>query len=373
MKNALVVKKAKKSAKSKESPQQLLQKLQKKVESLRKEQEKCEKALNEDLTFYAEQIFPKQKEFCELLKTQIELLYPYLKSKKQFSKKERGHLKSILLSLFEKRAIFQQADEPIDPFLDKIFKELTGYSNQEAKLSEFEEFKSSLEEECAKYGMDVDLSDITMDGSQQDLFEKVFDSIGDAKEKFFEEENSRPKSKKQLEKEQRAQEVADLQKKEISTVYKQLAKIFHPDLEEDPALKIEKEALMKKLTVAYEERDLQTLLELEMRWLTQDKVYNENQIKIYTQVLKEQIGALEGELYMKFQHPRYFPLHSFVSYEWKKGSRVLEEALLELLQQMNAHKKTLKNLQHKEPAEEVRSLIQSQSAYEALQQVWFLD
>ena len=43
-----------------------------------------------------------------------------------------------------------------------------------------------------------------------------------------------------------------------------LAKMLHSDLETDETLKLEREELMKKVTAAYQDKDLNTLLKLEI-------------------------------------------------------------------------------------------------------------
>src|SRR5262249_32289123 len=53
----------------------------------------------------------------------------------------------------------------------------------------------------------------------------------------------------------------------VAIIYKQLARVLHPDLEGDGGRRKEKLQLMQELTEAYRQRDLHTLLRLEMQWI----------------------------------------------------------------------------------------------------------
>lgn len=59
----------------------------------------------------------------------------------------------------------------------------------------------------------------------------------------------------------------EMQEKGINSIYKQLTKVFHPDLEHDSAQKAHKEELMKRLTTAYKSNDLYALVILAMEWM----------------------------------------------------------------------------------------------------------
>jgi hypothetical protein len=133
----------------------------------------------------------------------------------------------------------------------------------------------------------------------------------------------KPKSIKQLEKEKRDKEIEDTKNKSISIIYKQLAKILHPDLERDENLRIEKEEYMKQLNVAYKKKDIHTLLKLELMWIHKvenaDNKLTDDKLKIYIEVLTEQVRELEENEYNIIQHPRYESLHKlvYISYQIK--------------------------------------------------------
>lgn len=87
---------------------------------------------------------------------------------------------------------------------------------------------------------------------------------------------------------------------------------MHPDLEQDPAAKEKKSALMQEVTAAHARRDLLALLRLEMEWVDSDNTgaaaASDETLDAYTHVLREQAAELEGALSELPLHPRYEPL-----------------------------------------------------------------
>jgi hypothetical protein len=94
----------------------------------------------------------------------------------------------------------------------------------------------------------------------------------------------------------------------LRTVYRQLASALHPDRETDPAERARKTALMSEANAAYERRDLVTLLHLRLRaeHLDAGTVANlaKEKIAALTVLLKEQVGALEHDLWTLEQQVR---------------------------------------------------------------------
>ena len=295
MQNALIIKKIKKQKQPLNQFQKTFNKLKKKIESLKKEQEQHTSTLDTYLAFHNKHITPAKKHFLDLCKKEAKLLYKHYKAKEFFSKKERTAIKKMILNrldtLFNANAI-EESDEE----LSIILKEIVGNDYENRQEEEFASFKAKTEQLFEENGIDLDLSDLSeKDGeaafferlrssTTEELFEKLFDQIRG-------ETPPEMKSKKQLEEEKQEAELAFLQKKGISSLYKQLAKLFHPDLEQDPIRKKEKEDLMKVLTHAYKTADLHTLLSLEITWLGQSKEHiktrTDDQLKMYNKVLQK--------------------------------------------------------------------------------------
>ncbi|MCF2502302.1 hypothetical protein L0663_02845 [Dyadobacter sp. CY107] len=98
---------------------------------------------------------------------------------------------------------------------------------------------------------------------------------------------------------QEAKQLAEQQKttKSVRTVYMDLVKAFHPDLEKDEAEKLRKTDIMQQVTQAYQENNLLKLLKLqiELDRIDQDELENlsKNQLNYYNKVLKQQVEELE--------------------------------------------------------------------------------
>jgi hypothetical protein len=80
-------------------------------------------------------------------------------------------------------------------------------------------------------------------------------------------------------------------------IYMELVKEFHPDREKDELEKERKTLLMHRITESYEKDDLFELLRLRLELLGTDFEHsNDEQLKHYVKLLKQQINELEGEL-----------------------------------------------------------------------------
>ncbi|WP_018342185.1 hypothetical protein [Cytophaga aurantiaca] len=82
-------------------------------------------------------------------------------------------------------------------------------------------------------------------------------------------------------------------KKSIRAIYIDLIKTFHPDTEQDADKKSEKEEISKKITEAYGNNDLYTLLNLETQFLEQQT----NRLQgMKTETLKSYLAMLDNQI-----------------------------------------------------------------------------
>ena len=349
--------------------QKTFQARKKKLESLQKKCVQCVKVMDKHLDFYQKELYPKEKEVVELCKKEIKLLTPYLTDKKNFNKEKRNSIKYVILDLFEQIEHLEGYMQ-LDDELSQIYETCKGSSFQEEEGVEFEEFKKSLEDFFSKQGNSVDLSSVEMNGSQEEILEKIFESL--ASQQAFTppemETKSSGKSKKQIEKERKAIEKEALQKKAIGVIYKQLAKAFHPDLEQDPVLKLQKQVLMKKLTAAYEAEDLYTILRLEVEHLdmseSQKKNHTDEHLKTYNQILQSQIEMLESELVNIPLKPQYHVLNSYNQYFWEVGDFCLTEVQRTLQKCLKEHRQAIRKLESAHPLPLIYALIKNQEQRE---------
>jgi len=97
-----------------------------------------------------------------------------------------------------------------------------------------------------------------------------------------------------------AEQAEAARKRTISVIYKQLAKVLHPDLESDPVKREQKHHLMQELTAAYKQGDLHTLLRLELSWIHREEDdldrLTDEKIKVYIELLNKQVADLRQEV-----------------------------------------------------------------------------
>jgi hypothetical protein len=291
-------------------------KLTQKIEKLQKEIEKKKLQFDAALKMYGNDIHPTQTEIAKERRLLIILLWDVYKSK-SFSKTDLRHLKEIVrhnLQIF----IDEQESMGLDDTMSKIFKELEGVSYDDMMNEEKEEARKEMERMFKQAKFDVDLSDIDIADSEAmaKLMAEAHEKMAEKAEQDFEKKQKRDAKKKktgkQVEYEKLEAAAEELKSKNISTIYKQLAKLFHPDLEQDEERKAEKVILMQELTAAYEAKNLHALLSLELKWIHNENDHLESltdeKLAIYLQILKEQAKELDYEKNTVFQQPQYSAL-----------------------------------------------------------------
>lgn len=100
----------------------------------------------------------------------------------------------------------------------------------------------------------------------------------------------------------------EMEKKSISELYKELAKLIHPDLEQDEAIRYRKEQLMKELTAAKEKEDVHAMLFIKQKadvinkTSSSEKTYSLQLLKLYNNSMKKKLDALKRQLQQKIFH-----------------------------------------------------------------------
>lgn len=323
--NSLLIKSTKKPL---SKSQATFNRLIKKVEKIQRSIKETESLLNEGLLYYHEKVRPTEKKMIEKLIECIPVFYSYYKnSRKNFTKKQQEILKQLIQSLITDLKRYVMPFE-LSKEITNIIADLEGVDYQKIQVGEMELIKDSLCNYAKEQGLDIDLSTIDPNSSKEELIRNLQKAIFEAVENKSTEEfdpkvdqhfnsqydskNGKKKSKKQLQKELKIKELEEIQKKGLSKIYKQLARSLHPDLERDLKVKAEKEELMKKVTVAYENQDLHTLLSLEITWMNRTATNQielaEEQLSVYNALLNDQIESLQEELDCLIDHPRYFDI-----------------------------------------------------------------
>ncbi|TDH19701.1 hypothetical protein EXU57_22610 [Segetibacter sp. 3557_3] len=351
--NALVIVKQNGESLSKE--QQNFNRLIRKIDVLRTELAKVKKDLSDGLTFYATYIHPLEQQLLEMQKEAVRLLVPFTRYTKSLSRHEKGMLKDFLIDQLDQIQLFE---EKLDPELGQIFYELNGFTDDDALQLKFERVKSEIRSMFHRMGYDVDLQKLHKDMSEEELIatvreiqENVEQSAGEHRRTKANEAHTQQKRKASL--------LNQLRTTNLSAMYKQLAKMLHPDLEQDEDRKVEKETLMKQLTTAYNNNDLHTMLSLEITWMETAKKQNPSashqKIKLYNRALREQVKELENELYQVKQHPRYHPV---MRYEHTNGFGINLKATKRALEsKLGGMRASVKQLQGKQAMLEVKAIL----------------
>lgn len=324
------------------SHQKTFNRLIKTVQNLQAKQKATIRDIDLALQFYYDTIKPNEAVLSQHLIERIKIAYQLYKTPKALAKRDRELFKMWLTAEIKQVcSMNEQSQMPDD--IKKIFKEITGSHYEEDLAADIEMLQNKFQNE---FGMDVDLSDIDLQGSQDDILRNIFFKMGQAA--FQKKENSQEprKTKKQLEKESKRQAIIDMQTKSLQTMYKQLVRVLHPDLERDNQKRIWKEELMKKLTVAYEKNDLYSLLTIEMEWMNactgKVRSQTDEDLKIYNAILKDQIKELQMNIDMLFMHPRNLPIQKFYANGFDGISSLKKKA--------TALKKFIKEIQDTLPA-----------------------
>jgi hypothetical protein len=300
----LVISKSKNKILSKEEI--AFNKFSQQIESLRKQIENDQKKFDKLSNYFSASVTPAQTSLGNDLILFVKALYAIYKDGK-LSKVNQKKVKGVILSNLNNA--FQYII-PTDE-IKSIYDDLSPTTLDEESAEELNLIKKMMEGMFqSEFGMNVDLSDTEMNE------ESMARKIAEMKKQYESEQEERnknhakrKKSKKEIELEIKNKQAEDLQKKNIRSIYLSLAKMLHPDLETDESLKFDREELMKKVTAAYQEKDLHTLLKLEIEIIHKQSEnldhLTDEKLKFLNSALKEQVIELKDELTLLRSHPRY--------------------------------------------------------------------
>lgn len=320
----------------------------KKVESLQRDVVTYTRQLEDIMTYYVKQVMPISEKKRAVEKTLLSLFNDFLLRPKFLRPREKKILKNIMRNILNPflNSNFQEPDADIKKFFQAVY----GRSYEEVKAEEFEGLKMDMKTMFDNMGVEMDMDPFKHNMSEEDMAryvhemkEKMRMQVKDAR--LNSTEATKHESKRQL-KERLAEEARN---KSISSIYKTLAKTLHPDLERDESKRGAKEELMKQVTAAYQNKDLHTLLKLELNVLHNeeqhtDKLSNEK-IIAYNDLLREQIEELQTQISMLPEHPKYQLLLQFVNYPEELFHLNLRNKIIELKDDTASMRESLHALQ----------------------------
>jgi hypothetical protein len=295
--------------------QQTFRNLLAKVDSLRASIDSEEERLDAALSFYAAEVAPRLGRQAVLRKDLVRALAPYLNETLFPRKQERLEMKELIQELLDEIAKTEKGLTDID--LREVYGVVHGVSYAEHERKTLAAVKENLERMYAEAGLAADFSELDSAANEADFMAKAEEltaRVRKLKEAETDAARCHDHSKHSTGDEQlRAAE--EFQKQSVAKIYKQLARVLHPDLERDSERQKQKVELMQELTVAFRQNDLHTLLRLEMQWIENEggdiEHLTNEKLAVYNQVLAGQVEGLERRLQDMALHQRYRPIVFF--------------------------------------------------------------
>lgn len=338
--------------------QQTFNKLIKRIEALEHEIESEQEKLIRLLDYYHKEIYPIEVKNADFNITLAMALGNATKVIK-FTKKQKEHITEVIVGLCDNAF---QCKEPTNA-QEEFYDQWSGTSYQELKDYQQQETKEDIVDILNNiYGLDIDLDDFddTPEGYARMQAELKL-HLEQAQEK--KQQTKRKKSPKQQDK-AAALKLEELSRiKNIRSVYIALAKVLHPDTEVDETLKAEKEEIMKKVTSAYEKKDLSALLKLEIAWVHKTTEHLEkltdDKLKIYISALKEQAAQLEREKQELCIHPRYNDVSDYAYMPEKEAMKTIINSRAHLRQVQQDLKKYISVFEQTNSKKQILEFVDS--------------
>jgi hypothetical protein len=293
----------------------LFNKLTAKIESLENLIVQDNLTFDKLLRYYSDEI-PKHLLHQANLQFQLAQTFGRVSAEYKFSKKQLSLFQVAILDLCNQAFKEFEPTQEQEEFYNK-------WSNTSYR-EELENEKAFINEELSEFlnnnfGIDVDLTGF--DGSPESYMK-----LDEEVKKKTQQESQRPNKSARRTSRETAKKVEEvLKNKTLRSIYITLVKILHPDVVQDPVQKAEKEDLMKQVTIAYDQKDLSTLLRLEMEWIHKITEFPEHiadeKLRIYISALKERVAALELQRKTQRHHPRFMKIRRYVNLPEKYAIR----------------------------------------------------
>ena len=346
--------------------QKAFNRLTQRIEKLCKEMEEEQERLDIINEHYRKALFPLDEQLGRQ-KMDMALLLHDSAVKFKYSYQQNETIKNVMLYLLG--GAFQQTSPNEEEVAIYNYWADVSY-DEELKMAQ-DDLKAAMTDELKyKHGVDIDLSDFedSPEGNAQ-FQERLQEEL---EKKRVEEEfrfANKKKSKKQIEKEAIQKEEEATQLKSIRNIYIALAKVLHPDANNSVA-HAKKDELMKKVTKAYAEKDLSTLLKLEMEWAASEKnninTLSDSRLKLYIASLKAQVKELEAEKYAMWSHPKYRFISRWIPSTQKAAIRSINKIKKELAQMLNFQKQDYAYLKFNQTKRGILDFAESVEEYAGL-------
>lgn len=248
---------------------------------------------------------------------------------KAFKRPEKKKLKYIITDICDELLV----EEPSD--LVKMLHDKYSELSFEEKNQAATHMMRSMAEDL--FGFDID-EDVDIN-SPEDLFAHLDEKMHEEDQRIERQKETRgntgrKQTAKQIAKEQREKAEQQEVQKSLQTVYRKLAADLHPDREPDTEERARKTELMQRANIAYNNKDLLQLLELQLEIEQIDSAHinamSDRQLQHYLKILKEQSQELEQAIAEELlRYGREFAA-SYLSRPPKKAMSEMAQDLKEL-------------------------------------------
>lgn len=340
--------------------QKKFDRLLRKVETLRAERGRTTARWDAFVKIYQERIHPEERRMLARRKQVVLLLAAQWRKPKGLGKLQREQLAALLAG--QLRTLAEEGPELMDEELRALWSELqparepeeeegAGDGADRGEAADQAAMPPELGELIDQLGLDRKAfrSRMSPEEIMREIERQMRDGPGGAPsgdddgergatgETSGKGREARPRSSRQEAAERKAAERAaareEARKRTVVSIYKQLAKVLHPDLEQDPAMRERKHALMQELTKAYREGDLHTLLRLELAWLKREEGdlerLGDEKVGIYCELLEEQVEELQAEIRDVPFSPRFAAVARFAR-PFGQGPQNVESILISI-------------------------------------------
>ncbi len=343
--NTSVIKIDTASGKSLNKQQQQFNTYTAKIENLKSEIVETKHQLDEANARIVKELLPIDNQIIQGNLNMLEILDRQHDSN-NFKKPQKKIIAGMILDIATHLVLDRNNKDAIkyfDKYNDESFEEIAKQAEVDEK--EFLKFYAKQHK--------INLDDID---SSEDMAEHLEEKI---KEKFEQQSRKKisTKSKAQIDREEKKKEKEKNIHQTARSVYLELVKEFHPDLETDEEERKRKTEIMKNITLAYEKKDLFELLKLQLDYLqinsnSMSKLAElaEEKIKYFNHVLKDQIKNLQSEFseligepstYYKLSfYDRYCGTRKEMDTKFKKEKRELKSVLKHFNQQIDIFRDT---------------------------------
>ncbi len=265
---------------------------------------------------YVEDIIPELDKQKSLTKKRFVMMCEILlKEKISLGKTQREFLRRHLIETCEESLLEDQT------FYLRYLEILETKSERMKRLDQKKRMEASIK---MKFGVDIDLDDLNRNDfeneeekqSHEEKYRDFREKFEEYRNQFYEEaferesKSQKKKSKTQVNKEAKLLDMEKLLSLDINALFKNLAKLIHPDKEQDPILRNKKSVLMTKLSGARDNMNIAEILEIKMQvdellpHQQTDVSFNESSIRRFVSILKTKIRELEQSINNRlFSHP----------------------------------------------------------------------